>query len=133
MMRYYPVRRTLGQTPHSKELRLGVSTREQVLSYVAKGMKASDIAFIMAISRQRVYQILKNPEKKKVGRKPYMDEAAENQVKAILSTRDSWTWVEAETELSEHDLQFPAMKIFDWLRELGFQKTTRNSATWFRE
>ena len=133
MTHYYPVRRTPGQTSYSKELRLGVSTRDQVLSFVAKGMKASDIAFVMGISRQRVYQILKNPEKKKVGRKPYLDEATENQVKAILLTRDSWTWVEAETELSEHDLRFPAMRIFDWLRELGFQKTTRNNARWSRK
>ena len=112
---------------------MGALTRNRVLSFAQKGMGASDIARKVGITRQRVYQILKNPEKKKVGRKPFMDEETESRVKAILSIRDSWTWVEAETELSEHDLRVPAMRIFDWLRELGFQKTTRNSAIWSRE
>ena len=72
----------------------------------------------------------KNPAKKKSGREPYINDEMENWVKEILSARDSWTWLEAEEVLSDHGLRVPAMRIFDWLRELGFQKKTRNDSTW---
>ena len=110
-----------------------MTTRDQVLKLAQEGIGPTEIARQLGITRQRVHQILKSPEHKPRGRKPNMDEAKETLVKTILGTRDSWTWLEAETELSKHNLRAPAMKIYDFLRELGFKKISRNSATWTKK
>jgi transposase len=112
---------------------LGDSTKDRVLKLAGKGAGPTEIARQVGISRQRVHQILKNPEPKPRGRKPLMDEKQEKQAKAVLATRDSWTWLEAETELSEHELRVPAMKIFDLLRDLGFSKIAKNNARWIKK
>lgn len=109
-----------------------MSTREQVVKLSQKGLGPTEIASNLGISRQRVHQILKSPERKQRGRKPHMDAQKESALRTILGTRDSWTWLEAETELSKHDVKAPAMKIYDYLRELGFKKTSRNSARWIK-
>jgi transposase len=112
---------------------LGIHTRDRVLCFAKKGMGPSEIARKVGITRQRVHQILKSPEHKPRGRKPLLDETAENHVKEVLVSRDSWTWLEAESALADIDLRVPAMKIFDLLRDLGFKKIARNNARWFKE
>ena len=112
---------------------MGIHTRDRVLGFAKTGMGPSEIARKLGITRQRVHQILKSPEHKPRGRKPLLDEKAEKQVKEVLSSRDSWTWLEAETALAEINLRVPAMRIFDLLRELGFSKVARNNARWFKE
>jgi transposase len=113
--------------------RLGIHTRDRVLGFAKKGMGPSEIARKLGITRQRVHQILKSPEQKPRGRKPLLDEAAEKQVREVLSSNESWTWLEAETALAENGLRVPAMRIFDLLRDLGFTKIARNNARWFKE
>jgi len=122
-----------GKVLREEVIRLGIHTRDRVLSFAKKGMGPSEIARKVGITRQRVHQILKSPEHKPRGRKPLLDEAAETQVKEVLASRDSWTWLEAETALAEINLRVPAMKIFDLLRDLGFKKIARNNARWFKE
>ena len=112
---------------------MGIHTRDRVLGFAKTGMGPSEIARKLGITRQRVHQILKSPEHKPRGRKPLLDETAEKQVKEVLASRDSWTWLEAETVLAEINLRVPAMRIFDLLRELGFSKIARNNARWFKE
>ena len=110
-----------------------MNTSETVMRLAKEGMKASEIAKMIGVSRQRVYQILSKQDKPKDGSRRSMNKSGLEQAKKVLKRRSSWTWVEADEELTKSGIRVPGMKIYDLLRELGFTKRARNQSTWYKE
>jgi transposase len=124
-------------------------TREQVTWLWLNGCNNNQIANRLGISRQRVSQILTIPptwRPRKPGRKPvplelleYRPEPRQHfrrqqipRVKAILRSRSTWTWVEAEAELLRYNLKPPARNIHDFLRDVGFRWNPKR-ARWVKD
>jgi transposase len=138
-----------GQIITALALKAFMNTRTRVFFLRGSGLKPSEIAHRVGVSKQRVYQILSASsglEPGKPGRRPSPPEDRERkfppregfkqdripQVKEILSERDDWTWAEADSELQRRGLKPPATKINTFLRELGFS-FDRRKKRWLRQ
>ena len=110
-----------------------MNTAETVIRLSKEGKKASEIAKLVGVSRQRVYQILSRPDKPQGRSRRSTDKGGIEQAKKVLKRRATWTWVEADEELTNSGIRVPGMKIYDLLRELGFTKRARNQSTWYKE
>lgn len=110
-----------------------MNTRGKVIALAKKGLKPSEIARQVGVSRQRVSQILARPKARQGGRQPFLSRDQERDVKRVLNGRDQWTWQEAESELSGNGLKVPLMKIYEFLKELGFKKLSPAARQWFKQ
>jgi len=111
--------------------RCHVTTREKVLKLHKQGLKGTEIAERVGVTKQRVHQILQDPTD--VGRsgRPRVTAQGEREAKRILASRNDWTWVEAETEIEKHKVKVRALSIFTLLKDLGFVYAPEKRR-WFR-
>ena len=112
-------------------------TRAKILEMSKDGIFAREIADRLGVSKQWVHYVRKQPQPKRPerrGRKPApLDHLIPGtpkrrfkpeqipQVHAVLTSRDSWTWQEADKELRDQGLFPPGSRIVSFLRDCGFQ------------
>jgi transposase len=123
---------------------------DQIIYLHLMGLRPSQISRRLATSEQWISQLLSRPPAKRPRppvvaalpdqrgrqtpeseRKKALSEAQLRQCRAALRKRDTWTWLEADMELKDKNLEPPAGDITKLLREAGFTYD-RSKKSWFR-